>query len=114
MAKSLPNDGSNNNSECQNADSVTQQIADIVIKSDVIQSEFGDLRLFYQHEDMRGDLNLRPEWASCIERRRERDFNDDNLFAWPREEEEAKEWVIYSLENWGCPFAWLLDDWVAP
>ena len=82
--------------------------------SEVIQSEFGDLRLFYQHEDMRDDLRLKPEWSDCIESKSERDVDDSNLNAWPDNDAEAEQWVIYSIEEYGCPFAWLLDGWVDP
>ena len=63
---------------------------------------------------MEADFALKPEWRDCVEGRPERDPDTSNLNAWPNTEAEAEAWVIYSIENYGCPFAWLLDDWIAP
>ncbi len=72
------------------------------MKSDAIYSEFGDLRLFFQHEDVRDDFADRPEWSQCVQAMPENFPDITNLADWPEDDEEAEKWLNYSVENYQC------------
>jgi hypothetical protein len=42
-------------------------IGDLVMTSKFVKSYFGDRYLFFRHQDIREDLQLRPEWESHLE-----------------------------------------------
>ena len=62
---------------------------------------------------MTADLRARREWRDCIESKPEIDPNLRRRGDWPETEEKAEQWVNYGMNNYGCPFAWLLYDFTS-
>ena len=48
-------------------DSEVQLIAKVFARSELVTSNFGDTRLFFQHAEMDDDEDGKPEWQSFIE-----------------------------------------------
>lgn len=42
-------------------------IGDLVVTSDFVKSYFGDRYLYFKHQDMRQDLQIKPEWTSHLQ-----------------------------------------------
>jgi len=45
-----------------------KHIADLVLVSDMITSVWGDQHLFFRHQDMAEDVELRPEWEEYLDK----------------------------------------------
>jgi len=64
---------------------------------------------------MRLDLGSEPEWRSYIPRLNRDDAWDDTPIAeFPDDTIEQKAWIRGQLEEFKCPFAWLLNNTVNP
>ena len=61
-------------------------------KSTMVTSNWGDEHMFFRHQRMEADLNLRPEWEQYVP-------NSKILFANPEHEERLGQVVKYA-----CPF----------
>lgn len=93
--------------------STVKHIANIRQTDKQIKSNFGDTRLFFQHELMRIDLNRKPEWVDYVPRLDRDDpvygkWDDPPMPDFPEDDETAKAWLRGSIADQGCPFAWLL------
>ena len=89
--------------------SKVQHIANVVSHSKIITSNFGDTRLFFEHEFMREDFRIDPRWKRFYDRVNHDDiWGDRPIPDWPADYETAEQWVKASLSEYECPFAWLL------
>ena len=84
MARTEPNDPENY------PDSEVLQIAKIWARSELVTSNFGDARLFFQHEEIDVDEALRPDWEDyAIELDGDDAWPDDRPYdGWPTDPEE--------------------------
>lgn len=90
------------------------KIGDIVLQSDLLTSDFGDKRLFFQHDRYWGDMKLNREkrWFSFQKRIKKTNDNmwlpDNETIALPDDDDAAREIIMEGIREHGCPFAWLL------
>ena len=88
-----------------------QHIANIKANSAIVTSNFGDTRLFFQHEGMYTDLCANPGWRPYIPSVDTNDtWGDRDIPEWPSDREDAEEMLRSGIRNSGCPFAWLFGD----
>ena len=88
-----------------------QHIANIKANSAIVTSNFGDTRLFFQHERMNTDLNANPGWRRYIERVNTNDtWGNRAIPEWPANRDDAEEMLRSGIRDFGCPFAWLFGD----
>lgn len=92
------------------------KIASIRLETPLMQSEFGDRRLHFQHQDGWEHL-LRNWWKGWFDFETIRDQripantwapNNETIYL-PNNNEKAKEVVLEGISQFGCPFAWLLN-----
>ena len=101
-------------------------IANIVLKSNLYSSQWGDHALYFKHDRIQYDRDFQPrDWRrrarrqghqieQCFNPGRDNGpFDPDNFEVdWPITDDEAAEALYNQLESekgGGCPFAWLLD-----
>jgi len=97
------------------AEELEFKIADVILETPLHTSKWGDENLFFRHRGVRRD---RMYWTKAQKR-----LNEDPLFdkkdptniwgdkvpdTWPSEPEEAEAKYIDQMNQYGCPFAWLL------
>ena len=90
--------------------STIKHIGNIRMTSEMITSDFGDRRLFFQHEVPRPDFAGKKGFRlghdySGIEK-----FGNTPVPDFPADDETAKAWVRGQLADTGCPFAWLFGS----
>lgn len=87
-----------------------QHIANIKLNSATVTSNFGDARLFFQHESMRQDFNSEPTWRRFVPRLSRRNaWNRTPINAFPNNQGDAEAVIRASMAEGSCPFAWLLQ-----
>ena len=92
-----------------------QHIANIVLITKLTTCAFGDKRLFFKHEYMDPDFAARPSWKDYVPRLNSADaWGSTPILDYPTEPVEQKAWLRGQLNDYGCPFAWLLDQPVNP
>lgn len=80
-----------------------------------ITSDFGDRRLFFQHESMRMDFDLESQWRDYVPSLSQDDtWGNTPIPDYPEDDATAKAWLRGSLSDHGCPFAWLLSETFNP
>lgn len=91
-------------------------IAKINLTETLTKCQFGDERLFFQHETMRWDLAYDRTWKNHHERielptpEELEDIGIDNPTAvFPHDRLEAENLIRESIEEYDCPFAWLIE-----
>lgn len=78
--------------------SKVQHIANIQLNSQLITSDFGDRRLFFQHEKMNKDFDKRRNWRNYVPRLNRNDrWGNKPANGWPQDEDEAEAWVRGSM-----------------
>ena len=92
--------------------STKQKIGEIVSNSPIVTSNFGDTRLFFQHEFLKEDWVVNPHYKAYTDRVDHADiWGDTPIPEWPEDDrEEAEQWVKASMATFKCPFAWLLGE----
>lgn len=108
MARDVPDDLRNF------GPSRVQQIANIRATSELVTSHFGDTRLFFQHTSLNNDFAVQPGFRNYFERLPRDDPFDLPIPEWPQDQETAEAWVRGSVAEYGCPFAWLLNNTISP
>ena len=99
------------------------KIADLVLMSDLVTSTFADERMYFQHFKVSRDRNVWPD--SWLEADADPVFDKDDAdqiwkkgrkggylppgYVWPDDREEAKTKYLETVEEFNCPFAWLLQ-----
>ena len=80
--------------------SKVQHIGNIISKSSIVTSYFGDTRLFFEHEFMQQDFSLNPKFKLYLDKVTKGDiWGDTPIPYWPEDDnEEAEKWVKASLE----------------
>jgi len=92
-----------------------EHIANIRLTSRMITSAFGDKRLFFKHEKMDLDFKAKPDWKSFVPRLNSVDAWGATLIPeFPSDPVEQQAWVRGQLNDYSCPFAWLLNRTVNP
>ena len=93
-----------------------KHVANLILKTTLRTSEYGDDYLFFQHFELEDDMDFWPSsWVNLGE---DLEFDDDEEGfgddipegVWPEDNEEAKAFFMEQERTYGCPFAWLLDD----
>ena len=57
----------------------------------------------------------KPEWRRFIERGNRDDVWDNTLInPFPSDRDTATAWIRGSINEYACPFAWLLDEVIHP
>lgn len=102
-------------------DDKLEKIANLRLKSDLLQSKWADEELFFRHRPVHKDRRFWPrEWRRLNEDVRFDKKVQENVFGnetpeWPECTEHAKEMFIEQSEEYGCPFAWLMPaNWSYP
>ena len=95
-----------------------EPIGKVTLISDLYTSVFGDQRFHFQHLRINVD---RKYWERKWKQEKEDlefQINRNNRFGtgekslegkWPETDEEAKEMYEAQIQEFGCPFAWILD-----
>ena len=61
-------------------------------------SNFGDTRLFFQHEENESDEEAKPEWQYYVPTLSESDeWGDADYSGWPSDQTEAEAWLRGSV-----------------
>ncbi len=95
--------------------SLLQHIANIRLTSELTTCAFGDKRLFFKHDKMDADFFKQPTWKPYVPRLNSADaWNATPIAAFPVDPNEQKAWVRGQLQDYSCPFAWLLGAAVNP
>ena len=89
--------------------STLAHIANIRMTSEMVTSDFGDRRLFFQHEAVRQDLDFKPEFTRFHEVSEAEPWGDTPIPDFPEDDVTAKAWIRGQLDEYGCPFAWLFN-----
>ena len=88
------------------------KIAEVVLKTDLYTSTWADESLFFRHKDVNLD---RKYWSRGLKR-----LGEDFVFSrkdiwgtevndfWPTNRAAAKETFMAQMEEYDCPFAWLI------
>ena len=91
------------------------KIADIKLRSNLYTSEFGDNRLFFRHQSISKDRKFWPRsWRKLNEDPFISKKNPENIWGnqvpdtWPKQEAEAKQMYDMMVEEFNCPFKWLM------
>ena len=91
------------------------KIGDIILETELMTSNFGDTRLFFQHDRVGKDLRLNREkrWGAFQERINRKDpentwLPNNETIPLPEDVDAAQEIILHGLWDTGCPFAWLL------
>ena len=92
-----------------------QQIANIVLITKLTTCAFGDKRLFFKHEFMEPDFAAQPSWKDYVPRLKSNNaWGSTPILNFPTDPVEQKAWLRGQLNDYGCPFAWLLNKKVNP
>ena len=90
------------------------KIADIKLRTKLYASEFGDNRLFFRHDSISKDRKFWPkEWRKLgedpfISKKIPGNTWGNKTPVWPRYEGQAKELYDRMVEEFNCPFKWLM------
>ena len=96
------------------------KIADIVLKTELVTSKFGDERLHFQHvrtnEDRQyWDQDTKKEDRLIDPKMSTKPEFDWDTSAWPTEsDEDAESMYLDQIERYGCPFYWLFSSDTSP
>lgn len=106
--------GTNEPEDTEEVDQERKKIGSIVLNSPLMTSNFGDNRLFFQHErywkDMRGKPNWRAMQAIFDKNDPDQTWSPDNeTIKLPNNDEVAREIIMEGIREYQCPFAWLLE-----
>jgi len=92
-----------------------QHIANIVLITNLTTCAFGDKRLFFKHELMKPDFVAQPSWINYVPKGNSADaWGSTPILSFPTAPVEQKAWLRGQLNEYGCPFAWLLNYPVTP
>ena len=94
--------------------STLSHIANIRMTSEMVTSDFGDRRLFFQLESVRLDLEEKPEFRRYHEVSEIEEWGNTPIPDFPQDDETAKAWIRGQLADYGCPFAWLFNEAFEP
>ena len=93
------------------------KIADIILRTPLLTSKWGDANLFFRHRPVHKDRRYWPrDWV-----RNHSDVafkkTEENIWGfevpqgvWPETDDEAEAFYIEQVKETGCPFAWLLQQ----
>ena len=96
-------------------DAEKELIAKIYLDSDLIRSNFGDTRFYFQHVRTKRDFKYMSgatkTTLKSIHPLMDEVEHEWDVSAWPTtSEEDAEDYYMDQVNTYGCPFAWLLYD----
>jgi len=93
-----------------------------MLTSNLYRSTWGDEKLFFQHHTINRDMKLLREqgdkqraktWKNALEKHEDSDLSEDAK-KWSKNNvpsigDDAEQAITDGIENFACPFAWLLQ-----
>ena len=100
-------------------------MADITLMTPLVTSYWADTNLYFRHVKCQKDLRHMPkEWKKALRLEGANeplsdispntyylDNDNENVPEWPMAPHNAERKYMAQIEEYGCPFAWLLDMW---
>lgn len=93
-------------------------IANVKLQTDLLASELSDEFIYFRHRPQHLDRRYfkNRNWTRHLMRTQRFVKNEDTIWnqevpegVWPEDNEEAEAFYIAQQEEFGCPFAWLLQ-----